>query len=261
MILDIYKDSLEYAIKDGTAILKLGLMSILSFLILPIFLFFGYNYRVIKTATHGTINGDDDVPNFDDLVSMFIEGIQVFLIKFIYSIIPMLTFFILLVIGGSLGEFNDELGNVVVILGMIITIIVAIISALFALLAIPRMAYNDDSIKEAFNFKEIFDSIKLIGVLRLIGFLIGLLIIGIVIVSVITGIFLLAFGLIGGLGAFIASWDGALFGLFSSFSHFGTMVFASFIVLFIIYSIIITPFLNILNNRAIGLIYEELDNN
>ena len=37
MILDIYKDALEYASIDGESLIKLGVISFLNFLIIPIF--------------------------------------------------------------------------------------------------------------------------------------------------------------------------------------------------------------------------------
>ena len=68
MILDIYKDSLEYSLQDGKTLLKLGLTLLFSFLIIPIFFVLGYYYRVLDTSTHGMINGDEKLPDFSDLL-------------------------------------------------------------------------------------------------------------------------------------------------------------------------------------------------
>ena len=59
MILDIYKDALEYSAKDWKTLVILGVICLFSFLFLPAFLITGFNYRVINTAVHGIINGRD----------------------------------------------------------------------------------------------------------------------------------------------------------------------------------------------------------
>ena len=70
MILDIYKDALEYASIDGESLIKLGVISFLNFLIIPIFLQLEYSYRTCKIAVNGMINGDDKLTNFSDLISI-----------------------------------------------------------------------------------------------------------------------------------------------------------------------------------------------
>ena len=45
MIIEIFRDSIEYTFKD-IAILKLGIFSLLSFLIIPIFILAGYSYAI-----------------------------------------------------------------------------------------------------------------------------------------------------------------------------------------------------------------------
>ena len=68
MILDIYKDSLEYSAKDLKTLLILGVTYFLSFLLLPIFLIYGYSYRVTKISVEGMINGNDPLPEFDNII-------------------------------------------------------------------------------------------------------------------------------------------------------------------------------------------------
>lgn len=49
MILEIFTGSFEYSFKNKKAIvnaIKIGILSLLSFLILPMFLVFGFSYRV-----------------------------------------------------------------------------------------------------------------------------------------------------------------------------------------------------------------------
>jgi len=81
MILDIYKDALEYSAKDWKTLVILGVLSVFSFLLLPAFLITGYNYRVINQAVHGIINGRDPLPGFDDIIDMFVDGIKVVIVQ------------------------------------------------------------------------------------------------------------------------------------------------------------------------------------
>ena len=78
MILDIYKDAFEYSAQDWTALVKLGIITVMGIFILPLFLAMGYSYRVVKTAINGMINGDDELPEFNEWVQMFLEGIKLF---------------------------------------------------------------------------------------------------------------------------------------------------------------------------------------
>jgi hypothetical protein len=255
MILDIYKDSLEYAFKDELAVVKLGIISFFSFLIIPAFLFLGYNYRVVKTATFGMINGDDEVPEFGDLASMFVDGLKVFLVKLIYCIPAVIIFFVMIALGSGLEHYNEGLSIAITIIGMLLTVIVGVISYLFSLIAVPRMAKNNDSFKEAFQLNEIFNSLKFIGTLRYIVFYGGLLVISFVLLTVVIGLISLIFGAVGLGGIALSAYSGGVMGLFSTIG--GTIAGVGFIILNIVLILIVTPFLSIFENRAVGLIYEE----
>ena len=77
MILDIYKDSFEYASKNVKNLLILGVFYLFGFLVIPMFFILGYNYRIIKIATEGMINGNDELPEFK--TSIFIEDLLLIL--------------------------------------------------------------------------------------------------------------------------------------------------------------------------------------
>ena len=97
MILDIYNDSIKYSIKNSKSLLYFGLTLFSTFIIwmayililihyqdanlnlkfaslivpslltlIPIFLFLGYEYRILEISTHGMINGTDKVPEFNN---------------------------------------------------------------------------------------------------------------------------------------------------------------------------------------------------
>ncbi|MDY6776363.1 MAG: DUF4013 domain-containing protein [Halobacteria archaeon] len=71
-------------------------MSILGFLILPIFVVTGYYVRVLRT----TVEGDERPPSFDDWGDLLVEGLKATVIGIIYMIIPALVFFVK--VGGSM---------------------------------------------------------------------------------------------------------------------------------------------------------------
>ena len=94
MILDIYKDALEYSAKDWKTLVILGVICFFSFLLLPVFLITGYNYRVINNAVHGVINGRDPLPGFEDLISMFVDGVKFVIVQILYLLVPAIIFLI-----------------------------------------------------------------------------------------------------------------------------------------------------------------------
>jgi hypothetical protein len=247
MILDIYKDSLEYSLQDGKTLLKLGLMMLFSFLVVPIFLVLGYSYRVLDTATHGMINGDEKLPPFDDLISMFVDGLKVFLVKFVYLIIPILIFALFSLVSGGLSGLNKGVGNGIMTIGIIISIILAIILYFLSIMAVANMVAENGSIKDAFNFKGIFQIITNIGWLRYVGFYLGLIIIMIVISAVIGFIITMAWILLGVIGQFISTFGAGI----------GFII--GLIIALLVYLFFVTPYLTIFENRAVGLIYEPLN--
>ena len=111
------------------------------------FISFGYAVKIYK--------GEDIAPECVDYVTMFIDGLKLAIIRFIYMIIP------LIIIQASISlMFTDFalIGLQLITLGMIISFIVG----LFALIAGVRFA-KTEKMMEAFNFSAIFKKIKEIG--------------------------------------------------------------------------------------------------
>lgn len=232
MILDIFKDSLEYGVKDIRNLVIMGVMGVFSFLIIPAFMLYGYSYRVIKTASNGMINGDEPLPDFSNWEKLFIDGIKVFAVKIIYNIIPIIL--------GVIGFIYNPLV-------FILAILTFIIFDMFSMVAVAHMSVNNDSIKKAFKIKEIFNIFKSIGPLRYFGFFIGLIIINIVIISIFTAVILLIFAIAGGLSLINA--------VFLSISS--GIVISAIIVAIFAYLLIVEPYILMINSRAIGLIYNS----
>ena len=239
MILDIYKDSLEYAAKDWKTLIILGVFCLFSFLLIPAFLIVGYNYRVINIAVNGIINGRDPLPEFDDFIGMFIDGVKVVIVQIAYLIVPAIIFFIFLAIASNVGGVFSA---AITLIGCVITFIIGIISFLMEQIGICHMIYNEGSLSKAFAITEIKEAIEEIGWFKCLITYIGLIIITLVIASVVTtiiGLIFMAFGISG----FLLGGNGA--GIFIL-----GMIINSLVAMFIV-----GPYLSIFNSRATGLLY------
>ena len=239
MILDIYKDALEYSAKDWKTLVILGVVALFSFLLLPAFLITGYNYRVINNAVHGVINGRDPLPEFDDIIGMFVDGVKVVIVQIAYLIVPVIIFFIFAVIAGSL---TGVASSAVMLIGCLITLIVGIVACLMTQMGLCHMAYNDGAFSKAFEFREIKEVIDEIGWFECIATYIGLIIITVVISFVVTALIGLIFTVFGISGAVLGANPGGIFVL-------GAMI-NSLITMFIV-----GPYLSIFNARSLGLLY------
>ena len=240
MILDIYKDSLEYSAKDWKTLVILGVFAFLSFLLIPAFLITGYNYRVINTAVHGIINGRDPLPRFDDIIEMFIDGVKVFIVQIVYLIVPAVVFLIFALLASQL---TDVLSAVVMLIGCLLTFVVGIAACLMAQIGVCHMAYNDGAFSKAFEINEIKGVIDEIGWSTCIATYLGLIIITVVIAFVVTALIGLIFTVFG-ISGFALGADAA-----SGIFLLGAFV-NSAIAMFLV-----GPYLSIFNARSIGLLY------
>jgi hypothetical protein len=239
MILDIYKDALEYSAQDWIKLVILGVMCLFSFLLIPAFLITGYNYRVINTAVHGIINGRDSLPEFDDLVSMFVDGIKVVIVEILYMIVPIIIFFVFALISSQL---TGAASSAVMIIGCLITFIVVVAACLMSQMALCHMAYNDGAFSKAFALSEIKEAIDEIGWFECIATYLGLIIITLVISFVVTAIIGLIFAAFGISGAALGADPSGVFVL-GAFINSAVAMF------------IVGPYLSIFNSRSVGLLY------
>ena len=239
MILDIYKDSLEYSAKDWKTLVILGVICLFSFLLLPAFLITGYNYRVINTAVHGIINGRDPLPGFDDPIDMFIDGVKVVIVQVIYLLVPMIIFLVFALIAGHISGIAS---GVLIFIGCLITLVVGVAACLMSQMGICHMAYNDGAFSKAFALSEIKEVIDEIGWFECILTYIGLIIIVFVISVVVTTLIGIIFALFGVSGAFLGVDPSGILLL-------GTFI-NSTIAMFIV-----GPYLSIFASRSMGLLY------
>ncbi len=192
-------DSLQYPIQDWVKLLILGII-----LIIPIvnFIALGYYLRIIKS----TLAGIDDIPDFDDVGELFIDGLKILVVGIVYSIIPLIFYLLAFVFAGT-GDFSSMAFNGIAFVFFLIAILLAIIISIFAYVGIANMAYYDGEIGAALRYSEILDRIRAIGwgdyiiwwivlmvVLTVIGFVIGL--VGGILMFILIGflVFLLGYG-------------------------------------------------------------------
>ena len=239
MILDIYKDSFEYSAKDWKTLLILGVCCLFSFLILPAFIVTGYYYRVLDKGVHGVINGRDPLPEFDDIVSIFVDGLKVVGVQIVYILIPIVIFLIFAAIASVTGDF---LGTVSMIIGCLITFITLVFTCLMREIALCHMAENNGLLSKAFAFSEIKEAIDKIGWFNCIATYLGLIIISITLSIVVTTIISLIFAVFG--------ISGALLGV-----NGGGILLVGILINFLISMFLIGPYLSIFNARSIGLLY------
>ncbi len=206
---DIISDSIKYPSSDWGKVLILGIITIASVLIVPVFLLIGYVFRIIKA----TLAGIDELPEFDEIGDMFVDGLKVFVVGFIYAIpVWIISAIIGLLMGVNSAATTASLGPgyfLAVLLGNIVFFIIALIIGLVELMAIVNMAYNDGDLGAAFKFSEILDIIATIGwgkyivtyivivIIATIGILIGaltlIILIGIILLPLIIFPYLVMF--------------------------------------------------------------------
>ncbi len=162
----ITSNALKYPLTNFKKVLILGILTILSSLIIPGFLVGGYLFKIIKS----TMEDSSELPEFNEWASMFVDGLKVFVVLFIYSIVPGILILMgiwaallpMLTVPGAGSLLNssislDLVGSIAFIgLGLLI-----VISFLIPV-ALANMVYHDQ-LSAAFRFKEIIGKIKEIG--------------------------------------------------------------------------------------------------
>ena len=239
MILDIYKDALEYSAKDWKTLVILGVICLFSFLLLPAFLITGYNYRVINTAVQGIINGRDPMPGFEDIIDMFVDGVKVVIVQIGYLLVPFIIFMIFAVIASNIGGIAS---SAIMVVGCLLTFVLLIVACLMSQMGLCHMAYNDGSFSKAFAVSEIKEVIDEIGWFSCIATYLGLIIITLVISLVVTALIYGIFTVFGISGAVLGADPSGIFIL--------GIIINSLVTLFIV-----GPYLSIFNARSIGLLY------
>ncbi|MBZ9570728.1 DUF4013 domain-containing protein [Methanobrevibacter sp. TMH8] len=171
MILEIFKDSFSYTLKNKKNFFKLSLLGIFSFLLIPLIAILGYSYRVSLIGINGMMSyGDDPLADFKNIKKLLIQGLKILLINFVYALpaiiitLYMLIYWKIIEIA-SFNTFPDF--RVILNLGLeeiAIFTVIWVLTYLFTSIAIPNMIANNGKISEAFNIKKILKVIKNVGI-------------------------------------------------------------------------------------------------
>lgn len=177
----VTSDALKYPLKDFKKVVILGILTILSSLLIPGFLVLGYFFKVIKSS-----NDSSELPDFNEWITMFIDGLKVFTVLFIYSILPAILILMgmwvallpMLTVPGEGSLLNPHtsisLVSGIALIGILLQIMISFIIPI----ALVNMAFKND-LSAAFRLKEVYVKIKEIGgVDYLIWYVIMLIIIG-----------------------------------------------------------------------------------
>ena len=150
-------------------------LAVISFII-SLFIM-GYQYEIVKFS----IDKKSDLPGFKDILGMFIRGIKYFLVTLAYNIIP-----IIVLACGILLVGDSSILPVVIL----ISVLLFIIAYFLLIMALNNMiAY--DSLKKAFDFKEITGNIANLGWGKYIGIIIFTIIVYMIIMVAVS--FVLSF--------------------------------------------------------------------
>ena len=151
-------ENIKYPTTDSEWIKKILIGGIL--LIIPIinFIIGGYYIKTLR----GSIEGKLGLPEWDDWGDLFVKGLMVAIIGFIYSLIPLIVLFVS--IGGvitaaiSSGDFSAASISAIVG-GSLFSVVLMLIVCLVLPMALSIYA-KEDSIGAAFRIGEILSRIK-----------------------------------------------------------------------------------------------------
>jgi hypothetical protein len=171
-----------------------GAMLLFSFLLIPAFVAYGYMVRAIQAS----LEGESEPPAFGDWGGLIVDGLKLFVIGFLYLLIPFIVFAV--TVGGAIvgmatgGQTGAAAGFGTLILGLLVFLVLSLVFGYFAAVGIVNFA-SKDQFGAAFDF----------GVIKSVGlnsdFAVPWLIsVGVFLgVSVITGVL----NVIPGLGAIV----------------------------------------------------------
>lgn len=217
---EIVSDSVKYPTSDWTKIIILAVI-----LLIPIVNFIGMGYvlRIIK----GTLAGLDDLPDFDEIGELFIDGLKILVVGIVYAIpiwiiAAIIGFILSMLFGATTSATTYYSADATAMIGGMIAsyaviIIVALIVGLIEIIGIANMAYYDGDLGAAFRFSDILNYIATIGW--------GKYIITYVIIALIGMVIMLVAGFVGLLIFFVGIF--ITFPLAMSFLYmFGTRAIA-----------------------------------
>ena len=178
--LDVFRFTVHAVEKTNTTLSHLSLshlptgdvyllagLAIISFIVLLFIM--GYQYNVVEFS----IAKKEDLPGFADILDMIVKGIKYFVVVLAYNIIPAL-----ILIGGVTLVGDSQALGVITIISMALFVIVYF----FLIMGLNNMVAHN-SIKKAFDFKQIKGNISNLGWGKYIGIIIFTVIVYVIIMA------------------------------------------------------------------------------
>jgi hypothetical protein len=189
----------------------------------------GYIYDVIKYG----IEGRSELPEFSDIKGLLVKGLRAFVVGLAYSILPMILFFLglMLTVNESVDASVNAIGGIILLVAIIFAIFVSLVNVM----ALCNMV-DKEEFAAAFRFKEILGLIKNLGW----GRFIGILLFTVIVIMIISVFFSFIFGAIAGIISVIVG---------------SALVMA--LINMILNSLLINPYVSIVISRVYGSIYKE----
>ncbi|AEG19091.1 hypothetical protein MSWAN_2083 [Methanobacterium paludis] len=196
---EISSNALKYSLSNFKKVLILGILTITSFLIIPGFLVLGYLFKILKES----LNGFDNLPEFNEWSKMFIDGLKVFFVILVYSIIPaaligvgMRNSILPLINTQGTGPLIQSTLSFGILSGLtIIGILLGILVSFVIAVALANMACQN-KLDAAFRFGEIFKRIGKIGWVDYIIWYIVMILVAIIVYSISSTLILIFIGII-----------------------------------------------------------------
>lgn len=133
-----------------------GVLLVLSVLVVPTFLAFGYIVRSLRNV----IGGVENPPEFDDWGELLVDGVKASAIGFVYSLVPtVITVLALVASGATLGLGGNGVGSglAVGLIAIVAALAVTVVSLLLAYVVPAAIVawVRTDSLGAAFSPREL----------------------------------------------------------------------------------------------------------
>lgn len=148
------EDALRYPMNHDDWIMTIligGVLSLFSFLFVPILIVYGYLLRVIRTS----VDGQAEPPIFEDWGELIVEGFKAAVIGFVYMLIPLIVGAV--TVGGSIaaiaggGRAGAAAGMTGLAVGFLVTFVLSLVFGYAAAAAVVHFAIEGD-ISAGFDF-------------------------------------------------------------------------------------------------------------
>lgn len=153
-----------------------GVLSIFSFLIIPGIVINGYLLRVTRAA----VESDETPPRFEDWVDLFVDGLLVWIVQFVFVGLPVLLLALVGAFGYGFAVVGPDVAGLLVLVAVVVLLVIAYVLpaaiANFALTGEFTAAFDLRTVTRAAASMDYLVAILLvIAVSIVLGFIGGLL--------------------------------------------------------------------------------------